>query len=369
MTMPTVLITGATGFIGGAATASLLLDHPPCRVLLLVRADTPDAAAARIRTSLARYADLSSLEAGLGRCEIIRGDLADPAALADPRLDAATHVLHLAANTSFISVRGVRRTNIDGTLALARRIRRAPGMVRFLHVGTAYVCGAEPPPVVYEDDYPRPGVRHLVEYTASKAECEMLLEQAVPDLPLVVARPSAVVGHTRLGCGPSASIFWYYRTLYLLRRLPAPASTRRDIVPVDYAADSLLRLLLKPGLRHRRYHVSAGEAAAVSWQEMMAEFARCEGRRSQETMRVVDYEALRRERDRLRERLGPGNEEHLLKALGLYFGFSTCGVEVFDNRRLLAEGLPPPPRFTSYLRACATLPPDRSVCEQMRDDE
>jgi hypothetical protein len=32
------------------------------------------------------------------------------------------------------------------------------------------------------------------------------------DQPLIVARPSIVVGHTRLGCRPSASIFWYYRS-------------------------------------------------------------------------------------------------------------------------------------------------------------
>src|SRR5439155_18127967 len=132
------------------------------------------------------------------------------------------------------SVRRVRATNILGTLALAHRMRRVPGLVRFLHVGTAFICGANPPCTVYEDDYPRPEVRHLVEYTSSKAEAELLLEQTAPELPLVVARPSVVVGHSRLGCLPSASIFWYYRAVDLLRRVPVPLDTRKDIVPVDY---------------------------------------------------------------------------------------------------------------------------------------
>src|SRR5262249_20415268 len=153
-------------------------------------------------------ADPALLEPALGRATVIHGDLTDPGTLDDPRLDGVTHVLHLAANTSFRSVRGVRHTNIDGTLALAHRMRGAPGLVRFLHVGTAYLCGADPPRVVPEDDYPRPGIRHLAEYTSSKAECEMLLERLAPELPLVVARPSVVVGHTRLGCLPSSSIFW-----------------------------------------------------------------------------------------------------------------------------------------------------------------
>jgi nucleoside-diphosphate-sugar epimerase len=368
MAVPTILVTGATGFIGGATAARLLLEHPDCHVLLLVRSDTPDQAAARLRKSLARFPDSALLEPGWRRCGILPGDVTDPEALADPRLDEVTHVLHLAASTSFRSVQTVRHTNLLGTLTLAQRLRRVPGLVRFLQVGTAYLCGAEPPRVVHEEDYPRPDVRHLVEYTHSKAECERLLERSAPELPLVCARPSVVVGHTRLGCLPSASIFWYYRTVDLLRRTPVPLDTRKDIVPVDYAAQALLLLLLKPSLRHRRYHISAGEAASVSWREMAAEFARCYGERLDNPYRVVDHPTLVRERGRLRGLLGPGDEERLLKALEPYFRFSACGVEAFDNRRLLDEGMPPPPRFTSYLRTCAALPPDRSVYDQMRDD-
>jgi len=44
MSSQTVLVTGATGFIGGAAMVRLLLEHPSCRVLALVRAASEDAA-------------------------------------------------------------------------------------------------------------------------------------------------------------------------------------------------------------------------------------------------------------------------------------------------------------------------------------
>src|SRR5262245_47563702 len=368
MSLPTVLVTGATGFIGGATTAALLQRQPACRVLLLVRGDTQEAAEARVRRALGRVvaADLAPLRR---HCEVIRGDLTDPAPIADPRLDEVTHVLHLAASTSFRSVRGVRHTNILGALALAHRMRRAGRLERYLHVGTAYLCGANPPPFVREDDYPRPDLRHLVEYTASKAEAEMLLERTAPVLPLVVARPSVVVGHTQLGCEPSASIFWYYRTLDLLRRVPVPLSTRKDIVPVDYVADALLLLLFRPSLRYQRYHISAGKVSAVSWSEMAEGFARCYGDRPGSPDRVADFGTLVRERGRLRELLGSGDEDRLLAALELYFRFSACGAEVFDNERLLGEGMPLPPRFTDYLATCAARPPDRSVYEQMLDDE
>jgi nucleoside-diphosphate-sugar epimerase len=368
MTGQTVLLTGATGFLGGATAAELVSRHPTCQLLLLVRNRDEAPAAIRVRRSLARFVDAESVEAGLSHCTIVEGDLTDPATLADPRLDAATHVLHLAANTSFRSIRSVRQVNIFGTLALAERLRRMPSLRRFLHVGTAYICGADPPRLVHEDDYPRPNVRHLAEYTASKAECEMLLEQTVPELPLIVARPSVVVGHSRLGCLPSASIFWYYRTLDLLRRSPGPLDRRRDIVSVDYTASALVHLLGKPDLRHRRYHISAGEAANVSWREIATEFAACYGERAEEPYRVVDFAELVSERDRIRRILGNGDDEKLLRAVEAYFRFGVHGPEAFDNRRLLEEGMLAPRRFTDWLRVCATLPANASVYRQMLDD-
>jgi nucleoside-diphosphate-sugar epimerase/glutathionylspermidine synthase len=363
----TILVTGATGFVGGAVAAQLLHQLESGRVLLLVRGATQAAALERAKRSLARFGDHIP-ERAWQQCEVLTGDLTEPATLADPRLERVTHVLHAAGDTSLRSARRVRETNIAGTLLLARRMRQAPRLVRFLHVGTAYICGAGPPSLVHEDDYPAPTVRHLVEYTRSKAECEQLLASSVPELPLVIARPSVVVGHTRLGCRPSASIFWYYRTVDLLRRVPAPLDAYKDIVPVDYVAEALLFLLFREPLRWRRYHISAGESAGVTWREMAAVFARYHGERSEDPYEVADFPTLVRERARLRRLLGPGDEDLLLRALEPFFLLSASGAEMFDNRRLLAEGMRPPPRFTEYMPACITQPAGRSVYEQILHD-
>lgn len=389
MKAPIVLLTGATGFIGGATLAQMVQSYPECRVLLLVRGATPAAAAARVRQSLSRFVEPERVEAGLRSCEVICGDLTDLKTLANPRLNEATHVLHLAAhkklasaalddvthvlhlasNTSFRSVRGVRHTNILGALALAHRMRRVRGLKRFVHVSTAYICGEDSDRIVREDDYPRHGVRHVVEYTASKAECEMLLECTAPELPLVVARPSVVIGHTRLGCLPSASIFWFYRTVDLLRRLTCPLKSYDDVVPVDYVASALLHLLFKPQLRHRCYHISAGETSSVSWHEIAAVFAESCGERLDNPYQVVPFTTIEKERERIQPLLGSGDEEHLLMALRIYYRFMEINAEIFDNSRLIEEGMPPPPKFTSYLARCATQPADRSVYQQMTDDE
>jgi nucleoside-diphosphate-sugar epimerase len=301
---PVVLVTGATGFIGGAVLAKLLRWPRPMRVMALIRAADTAAAQLRIRRSLARFDEPDQPAYAWDRCQVLVGDLTEPATLDDPQLDETTHVVHLAANTSLRSVSGARAANILGTLGLAHRMRRVRGLVRFLHVGTAFICGANPSRVVSEADYPRLDVRHLVEYTRSKAEAELLLERTAPELPLVVARPSIVVGHSRLGCGPSASIFWYYRAVHRLRCLPTPVDRRKDIVPADYVADALLRLLLQPALRHTRYHVSAGESASVSWQEMVDVFARYDGPRDDDLFRIGDHATLCKERGRMRELFG-----------------------------------------------------------------
>lgn len=364
----TILVTGATGFVGGAAATRLLLRPEADRLLLLVRAATPAAAMERVQRSLSRFWE-SPFEFPWERCQLIVGDLTDPVTLRDVRLDDVTHVLHVAGNTSLRSVKGVRRVNVEGTLALANRMHRAPRLARFLHVGTAYICGDQPPRLVCEDDYPRANVRHLVEYIRTKAECEQLLESDLPDLPLVIARPSVVVGHTRLGSVPSASIFWYYRTLDLLRRVPAPLDARKDIVPVDYVAEALQFLLFRQPLRYKRYHISAGEGSSVTWREMAAVFARHHGERPENPYQVTDFSTVVRERYRLRELLGPGEEELLLRALEPFFQLSASGAEMFDNSRLLEEGMPPPPRFTDYLPTCITTCANQSVYKQWLHDD
>jgi nucleoside-diphosphate-sugar epimerase len=382
-----VLLTGATGFIGGATLARLLETRPDCRVLVLARERGSDAASDRVRHSLARFVGPDRAGQLLGRCEVFDGDLTNPASIGAGRfddathvlhlasqkklaaadLDAVSHVLHLASNTNFNSPK-VRHTNVLGTLALAHRMRRAPGLRRFVYVGTSYVCGDSSERIVREDMYPRLRARHFTEYTASKAECEMLLESTAPELPLVVARPSVVVGHTRLGCGPSASIYWFYRACHLLRRLSCPLESRDDVVPVDWVADALLLLLFKPDLRHRRYHLSAGEAASVTWEDIAAEFDRCDPVHGDEPYQDIDIPGIVGDRERIAARLGRDGVDHLVTVLPIYYRFMQINAEIFDNTRLLNEGMVPPPKLTDYLHQCVVNPGRRSVYEQMLDD-
>ncbi len=222
--------------------------------------------------------------------------------------------------------------------------------------------------MVYEEDYPRPTVRHLAEYTRTKALAELLLPRRAPDLPLVVARPSIVVGHSRLGCAPSASIFWYYAAVNRLRRVPVSLATRKDIVPVDYVAEALIHLLLRPVLRHRCYHISAGAGGRYRG----GRWPRC-------SPAMMDHGPTIPTAWWIMPRSAASGHGYM-SGWGLpmrrpccgrwqpFFAFSACGAEVFANRRLLAEGVPQPPHFTDYLPACIESVARRSIHDQMHDD-
>lgn len=84
-----VLLTGATGFVGGAVLAELVSRGLVDRIVLWVRAAAEDAARRRIARSLARFLGEAEADAAAGRTELVLGDLADAAALASPILDGA----------------------------------------------------------------------------------------------------------------------------------------------------------------------------------------------------------------------------------------------------------------------------------------
>lgn len=364
----TILLTGATGLIGGAVLHHALSSGDGHIWRCIVRAPDAEAGRRRVAGRLARFTDAGTAQALARRVEVVAGDFTRADIDHDPALDDVTHVLHLAADTSWRSDKRVHRTNHDGTLALARRAARMRNLRRFLHVGTAMICGGDPAPVVAERDYPHPAARHIVGYTASKARAETSLRDVLPDLPLVVARPSIVVGHATLGARPSSSILWALRAADRLRLLPCDPDVAADIVPADWTAAALHGLLFKPALAHDLYHLSAGEAGGSRWSALARAFEAADPAGGPRAMRRCDFT---RERDLVKAHFAAcfgldGAVKHaMLRAFHAYAQFWTLGV-AFDNARLLAEGFEPPPSLPDYLAVCEATSGD--VVEQFADD-
>jgi hypothetical protein len=151
-----------------------------------------------------------------------------------------------------------------------------------------------------------------------------------------------------------------------------------DVIPVDYAAESLRHLLLKPTLQFTSYHIASGDDACSTWRDIAATFARSRvavpqlastgGGGAQEeaadtlyqTVGFDDIVARRHEFDAL---FGPCNKKFMLAALRLYAGFSELNT-VFDPTRLRAEGMPASPRFVDYLPVCESTSARKSIAEQ-----
>jgi nucleoside-diphosphate-sugar epimerase len=168
----TVLVTGATGFLGAALVRRLIAEG--AKVRMLVRA----AAKARRLT-----------EDGV---DSVVGDITDKGAL-EAALDGVAIVYHLAGK---LLVPGLpdsdyHRTHVEGTKLLLSCCRRQPGLERFVHCSTTGVLGSTGDRPADENAPQRP----TNIYEATKAEAELAVRAAWRDrFPAVIVRPGLVYG-------------------------------------------------------------------------------------------------------------------------------------------------------------------------------
>ncbi|KHL06287.1 UNVERIFIED_CONTAM: nucleoside-diphosphate-sugar epimerase, partial [Mumia flava] len=252
-----ILLTGATGFVGGAIAANLAAKGLLADTRFAVRGDTPADGLARLRSNLRRFEFAPGTLNAITESQIVPFDLreAGAAELGDPEV-----IINCAALATFSNHPSLWETNVEGVLALGRLAAQGKRLKRFMQIGTAMSCGQLANRHVSESWSVPALQQHAVPYTYSKGMAELKLREAVPELPLVVVRPSIVVGHSTLGCEPSGSIFWMLRMVAMLETFSCRLSDRVDILPVDDCAEGIVQLATKPTLAHDLYHISAGDA-------------------------------------------------------------------------------------------------------------
>jgi thioester reductase-like protein len=282
-TQTTMLMTGATGFIGRELLAQLLAAHRDLDIVALVRA-RDDVALATRREALVR--GLPPRHAA--RVDVVRGDMTQPRfGLERPAylrlLDRVGRVEHCAASTRFDStLEQARLENVVSTkhvLSFCRGVRDRGRSGRLDHVSTAFVAGRRRG-LVREDELVA-GQTFRNTYEQTKVEAELACRAAMDELPIVIHRPSIVVGKRSSGetssykaaYGPMRLLVESYdRCPQILNRivpLPLPPDVLVDLVPVDYVAAGITALYANDAAVGRCFHLTAGAEGAASIRELV----------------------------------------------------------------------------------------------------
>ncbi|WP_378733446.1 amino acid adenylation domain-containing protein [Nocardia brasiliensis] len=277
----TVLLTGATGFLGAFLLAALF-ERTDLHVYCLIRADNDVAAHQRLHSAFTRYRldrtttgnRIPPAEALEFRATAIAGDLALPRLGLPPQryqelADTVDAIVHNGARVHhFEPYSRLRPANVEGTeriLRLATTGRQKP--VHFVSsVDTALAVDGNPP-ILGEDrrvaatSLPRNG------YVASKWVAEGLVYAAGDrGVPVTVYRPGRIGGHSSTGASGPDDAFWsLVRAMVLLAAVPDEIydAGTIDMVPVDWVAAAITHLVVhRPTAR--TFHLTSARPLAFA---------------------------------------------------------------------------------------------------------
>ncbi len=255
MTLPkTVLITGATGLVGGGVLRSILAEDPAIEVFALMR-DT----AGWNRLS----ADLGLLAA---RVVPVRGDVTLPHLGLEPlvrrRLELqTTAIVHAAADTSFSrTLEHSLTVNAVGTQRVVQLAHDCQRLERLSFVSTAFVAGRATGSIPEADNGCSAGWVNA--YEQSKYEAESIIRTSA--LPWTILRSSTIV--CRTVAGDVSQINAVHRALRIYHRglaamMPGDRNNPLDVVTADFVSDAIARLTFDPRAEARTVHLCAGRNA------------------------------------------------------------------------------------------------------------
>lgn len=248
---PSVLVTGATGFVGNALISAL-------------QAQAYDVAGS-VRTPLAKTTTYIHV-----------GELG-PGTKWDAAVQGRQVVVHTAARVHIMNEQAAdplasfRRANVDGTLRLARQAAEA-GVRRFIYLSSIKVNGEGTQlgkPFTAEDP-PAP----IDPYGISKREAEEGLRSIAAEsgMEVVIVRPPLVYG-------PGVKANFLDMMCWLYKGIPLPLGTvnnRRSLVALDNLVDLIIRCIDHPAAANQTF--LAGDGEDLSTTELLRRMGAALGR-------------------------------------------------------------------------------------------
>ncbi|MDZ4764588.1 MAG: NAD-dependent epimerase/dehydratase family protein [Chloroflexota bacterium] len=241
-----VLVTGATGFLGGALARRLIADGAHVRALV-------------------RAPDKADAVRALG-VELVQGDVTE----ADSVLRALENqsiVFH--AVVSYGDLAAQTAVNIEGTRNMAHAAADA-GVTRFVHVSTISWYGYGQRGDVTEDTPPN----HAHDpYVRTKQAAENVVRDigAARGLTYAISRPGMIYG--------AGGTMWTRNLFQLARRRPTPfiGAGRGSVFPIhiDDVVDQLVTLATHPAARNQAFNCTPDPSP--TWREFLGLYAHIAG--------------------------------------------------------------------------------------------
>lgn len=234
----TLLLTGATGFLGSAVARQLLAAGENVRVLSRAHSDQQNLAGLAV--------------------EICHGDLRDPASLR-AACDGCTGLYHVAADYRLWTrdPAELYASNVTGTRNLMQAALAA-GMARIVYTSSVATLGVHADGTPSDEDTPV-GLHNMIghykrsKYLAEEAVSDMIRDHA---LPAVIVNPSTPIGPRDIKPTPTGRII----RDAALGRIPAFVDTGLNVAHVDDVAAGHL-LAWQHGTIGRRYILGGDDLA------------------------------------------------------------------------------------------------------------
>jgi thioester reductase-like protein len=256
----TVLLTGATGFLGRQLLHEFL-SNTDINIVCIIRAESDELARVRLHDAL-RDAGLNQ-DIDEARIRVIHGDIRQPklGILPSTYVELVAQVnaiYHCAAEVNWIkNYQQLRRTNVLGTVELLRfACCGQPKALTF--VSSLAVCFARGSLASIDE---ATDMLTMIEamplgYAQSKCVAETLLRQAaLRGLPVTIIRPGLLSGDTKKGINNPADLVSTLLKGCVKSSEAADADWLFDSLPVDYAARSILALSRARQATIETYHL------------------------------------------------------------------------------------------------------------------
>jgi len=252
----TVLVTGASGFVGRAVVKRLARDGYEVR-------------------AASRRAVVGVPES----INVVEGIDLTPDFDWDPVVAGCQSIVHAAARVHVMNesasdpLSEFRRVNVAGTIALARSAARA-GVSRFVFISSVKVNGEQTAPGQPYKASDKPGPEDPYGVSKQEAEAELRALGAKTGMEIVCIRPALVYG-----AGVKANFLAMMRVL--ARGIPLPlgaVTNKRSLVGIDNLVDLIAVCLEHPDAAGKTLLVSDGEDLSTT--ELLVRTAAALGRRA-----------------------------------------------------------------------------------------